>query len=529
MSSSPRETLSDDVDKKESTSTSGILTDEERRLAEATDLAEPVTTKKELWGWYTFAWAMDGYTAATSSVFQPLIIAAMATAGGRSTIDHMSKCDSSAACEVLFGTVWVTPTSYSLYSSAIAVLVQAFITISLGAFADHSRNSKVYMFFFVFVGCISVMLWLALIDNTWYYGANILNIVGNVCYGAAYVFYVSYIPKLARNHPEVLAATTEEEKDEKMVFRTSRISIFGNAFGFFGGFIQMILGVGVLLGMHQTLLSLRVATFVGGVWWAIFSIVPIFLLKRRPGPPLPKGEYFIIYSWKQMYKKFRYAYKLAHLFILLLFWFFVSDAASTILKVAVLFAQNEVNVSSTMILIGAMVELLAAVPGMLIWHWIQGRFKLKLKTIIFAVTMLAGFVPLYVLGGLAPTPGGFKSTPEFIFLCAYYGLMQPALVAFSRALYSQLIPKGHENEMFSLFSITTAGGGWIGPLITGAIGDATGQMRYSMIFVAATMYVPLVLLYFLDVDKGLAQARLFTEQEKAEEEAKNTMELETKS
>jgi hypothetical protein len=53
-----------------------------------------------------------------------LIIAAMATAGGRSTVDHMSKCDSSAMCEVLFGTVWVTPTSYSLYSSAISVLVQ---------------------------------------------------------------------------------------------------------------------------------------------------------------------------------------------------------------------------------------------------------------------------------------------------------------------------------------------------------------------------------------------------------------------
>lgn len=158
--------------------------------------------------------------------------------------------------------------------------------------------------------------------------------------------------------------------------------------------------------MHQTLLSLRVATFVGGVWWGVFSLVPIFWLKRRPGPPLPKGEYFIFYSWKQMYKKFRYAYKLAQLFILLLFWFFVSDAASTILKVAVLFAQNEVGVSSTMILIGAMVELLCAVPGMLIWHWVQGRFKLSLKTIIIAVTMLAGFVPLYVLGGLAPTPGG---------------------------------------------------------------------------------------------------------------------------
>ncbi|KAH8551293.1 autophagy-related protein 22-like protein [Umbelopsis sp. PMI_123] len=489
MGSSIQEVIPDDIIKKDTISTSGVPSHEEQQLVMITTSNEPVTTPKELWGWYTFGWAADSYTAATSSVFQPLIISAMATAGGRSTIDHASQCTSSTACEVLFGTVWVSPTSYSLYSSAIAVLVQAFITISLGALADHS----------------------ALTDPTWYYGANVLNIVGNVAYGAAYVFYASYIPKLARNHPDVLNATTEQEREEKMAFRTSRISIFGNTFGVFGGFIQMVIGVGILLAMNQTLFSLKVATFVGGVWWGLFAIIPVFLLKRRPGPPLPKGEYFLLYSWKKIYQRFRYAYKLAHLFLFLLFWFFVSDAASTILKVAILFAQNEVQVSSTMILIGAIVDLVCAIPGMLIWHWIQTRFKLSVKTIIFCVTVAVGFIPLYIIGGLAPTPGGFKTAPEFIFLCAVYGFMQPALVAFSRALFSELIPKGHENEMFSLFSITTAGGGWIGPLIAGAVGDATGSQRYAMIFVVATMYIPLILLYFIDVKKGISQARSFTE------------------
>lgn len=51
--------------------------------------------------------------------------------------------------------------------------------------------------------------------------------------------------------------------------------------------------------MNQTLYSLKVATFVGGVWWALFAIPSVFLLKRRPGPPLPKGENYITYSWKQ--------------------------------------------------------------------------------------------------------------------------------------------------------------------------------------------------------------------------------------
>ncbi|KAH8551292.1 autophagy-related protein 22-like protein [Umbelopsis sp. PMI_123] len=525
MNSSIQEDIYDDLAPKDTTSTYEFAEQEEQHLIATNTSKELVATNKEIWGWYMFGWAADGYTAATSGVFQPIIISSMATAGGRSTIDHTSKCTSSTACEVLFGTVWVSPTSYSLYSSAIAVVVQVFITISLGALADHSGNAKIYMFIFVLFGCISVMLWLALIDPTWYVGANILNIVGNVTYGAAYVFNAGYLPKLARNHPDVLNATTEQERGEKLVFRTSRISIFGSAFGFFGGFVQMIIGVGILLAMNQTLFSVRLATFVGGVWWAVFAFVPMILLKRRPGPPLPKGEHYLTYPWKQMYKRFRYAYKLSQLFLFLLFWFFVSDAASTVIQVAVLFAQNEVHVSSTMILIGALVELISAVPGMLIWHWIQRRFKISVKTIIFIVTLLAGFVPLYIIGGLAPTPGGFKTAPEFIFLCAYYALMQPALNAFSRALFSELVPKGHENEMFSLFAVTMAGGGWIGPLVSGAVGDATGSQRYSMIFVVASMYIPLILFYFVDVSKGVSQARLFVEPEKYRKVYRDSTEL----
>lgn len=188
----------------------------------------------------------------------------------------------------------------------------------MGAIADHSGYAKVYLFSFAYLCCLSVVLWIALHDPRLYYAANILNIIGNVCYGSAFVFYTSYIPKLARNHPEVLNASSTSEKLERLTFRTSRISIFGSAFGFFGGFIQMLIGVGmythvraayflsltlytigVLFALNETLFSLNLATCIGGIWWAVFAIPAIFLLKRRPGPPLPKGENYVLYSWKK--------------------------------------------------------------------------------------------------------------------------------------------------------------------------------------------------------------------------------------
>lgn len=51
--------------------------------------------------------------------------------------------------------------------------------------------------------------------------------------------------------------------------------------------------------MNQSLLGLLAATSVGGAWWAIFTLIPLFFLKSRQGPPLPKGESYLTYPWKR--------------------------------------------------------------------------------------------------------------------------------------------------------------------------------------------------------------------------------------
>jgi hypothetical protein len=62
-------------------------------------------------------------------------------------------------------------------------------------------------------------------------------------------------------------------------------------------------------------------------------------------------------------------------------------------------------------------------------------------------------------------------------------------------------------------------------IVTIIIGDATGSQRYSMIFVVASMYIPLILFYFVDVSKGVSQARLFVEPEKYRKVYRDSTEL----
>jgi hypothetical protein len=90
----------------------------------------------------------------------------MATLGGRSTLDHTKACTSETDCEVLFGSVWVSPTSYSLYSSAISVAVQVRINwtnfrhkmfMGINHTLTKINNTGIHYYLF---GCISRSFWL---------------------------------------------------------------------------------------------------------------------------------------------------------------------------------------------------------------------------------------------------------------------------------------------------------------------------------------------------------------------------------
>jgi hypothetical protein len=91
----------------------------------------------------------DGWTAASSSVFMPIIMSTMGTLGGKNGRDPTKPCNLVDPCYVLFGSAHVSPSSYALYITAIAVLVQVrYILIDLTSSTQYffSRFSRVLIF-----------------------------------------------------------------------------------------------------------------------------------------------------------------------------------------------------------------------------------------------------------------------------------------------------------------------------------------------------------------------------------------------
>ncbi|KAG2174753.1 hypothetical protein INT43_005811 [Umbelopsis isabellina] len=403
--------------------------------------------QREIWGWYAYSWAVDGWTAASASVFMPLIISTMAYTGGRNVVDPAKPCNLAQPCMVKLGTSEVTPSSYTLYVTAIAILIQAIIYIQLGAVADHS---------------------------------------GEFSY---------YLPKLARNTPSVRDEKDPVERAKKLTLQTSNISLSGFTAGYVGGMIQMGLSIGesqmsqscVLYAMGSSFKGLIIGCAIGGIWWSLFTIIPHIFVTRRRGPLLPKGENYFTYPWKRLGKTMRRISHLSHLFQYLLMWLFLSDGLYTILKVAVLFAQTVVRASSLVILTGSLLTMAVGGPSTVLWKWIERRYSIRPKIMLIILSLLICFIPLYSLVGLSPNVAG-------------------GTLAYARSTFAEIVPIGRENEMYSMFLITQGGGGWIGPLITGVITDKTGNMRYCDLVILVFILVAVIWLYFINIEEAKKQA-----------------------
>jgi len=89
---------------------------------------------------------------------------------------------------------------------------------------------------------------------------------------------------------------------------------------------------------------------------------------------------------------------------------------------------------------------------------------------------------------------------------AVIGIVLGGSQALSRSLYSLMIPKGQESEFFSIYEISDKGTSWLGPLMFGLAFTLTKSYRLAILSVATFMIVGLVLLFFVNVNKGLREA-----------------------
>ncbi|KAI1261729.1 autophagy-related protein 22-like protein [Xylariaceae sp. FL1019] len=317
---------------------------------------------------------------------------------------------------------------------------------------------------------------------------------------------------------------THEELTSIELKLSTQISARGIGIGYGAALFVQCVSILVLLAMKSSIWSQRLVLLFIGSWWAIFTIPAAFWLRPRPGPPLPSSGYkgskgwlhYIVYSWKNLFRTVKLAGRLLDIVLFLGSWFLLSDAIATTSSTAILFAKTQLRMQPWALGLINVISTSTGVIGALSWSFISRHFNLKPHQTILGCIALFELIPIYGLLGYLPIVQrwgviGLQRPWEMYPLAAIYGFVLGGLSSYCRSLFGELIPPGSEAAFYALYAITDKGSSVFGPVIVGAIIDASGEIRPAFWFLAVLVGLPGPLIYFVNVERGKSEGEKLAE------------------
>ncbi len=420
----------------------------------STEVDEPAqpSTRRERVGWYFYDWANSAFSTTVIAVFlAPFLTGIAENAAGCGT--DANPCD----IERLYPLgIPVAVGSFYAYCLSLSVVLQVLVLPITGAIADRSAHRRRLLALFAYLGSGTTIAFFFLTGDRYLLG-GLLFIIANIAFGASIVVYNSFLPSLAG----------PDDRD--------RVSSIGWALGYIGGGLLLLINLGALIaaGDDNAGLVARWSLVSAGVWWAVFTTLPLAMLKERPAPAGEARGPILTDGFRQLGKTLRElkAYPLS-LFFLIAFLVY-NDGIQTVIGTASLYADNYLKLSEAVRAQTILLVQFMAFGGALLLGWLAKRFgawKTVLASLVLwtIVVSIAYFLPV---GEALP----------FMALGLLLGIVLGGSQALSRSLFSQLIPKGKEGEYFGFYEISDKGTSWLGPLLFGLTFQATGSYQTAII------------------------------------------------
>jgi UMF1 family MFS transporter len=444
----------------------------------AAETAPGPSTRRERVGWYFYDWANSAFSTTVISVFLGPYLTSIA--------ENAAGCGSDAnPCDVErlhpLG-IPVAPGSVFAYAVSLSVILQVIVLPVAGAIADRSSHKKQLLALFAYIGAGSTIALLFLTGERYLLGAGLF-ILANIAFGASIVVYNSFLPQLA--DPD----------------RRDSVSSIGWAIGYIGGGLLLLFNLLAIVLGGDNVDKAEVARWSivsAGVWWAVFTTLPLVTLKNRPAVAGEHRGSVLTDGFRQLGHTLRSlkAYPLT-LFFLIGFLVY-NDGIQTVITMASVFADKQLGLSQDVQLQTILLVQFLAFGGALLLGRLAksfGAWKTVLGSLVLwtIVLVLAYFLPAH-------------QPLAFMALGLLLGIVLGGSQALSRSLFSQLIPKGREGEYFGLYEISDKGTSWLGPLLFAAAYDATESYRVAIISLIAFFVIGFVALLAVPIRRAIEAA-----------------------
>ncbi|MGI8995197.1 MAG: MFS transporter [Pyrinomonadaceae bacterium] len=439
----------------------------------------PKNDRREIFGWLMYDWANSGfYTTVVGVLLGPYLTSlAQAHVGENGTVLSLGPLGA------------VTAKSFYFYCVAIAVFMQVFFLPVLGAIADYSNLKKRLMVVFCYLGVAATCL-MFFVTGRLYLLGGLLFIVANLSFGAAIVFYNSFLPEI----------TTEDQRD--------KISSRGFALGYLGGGILLALNMALIQFAPRfgisTGLAVRLSLLSAGLWWGGFALITFQRLRARAaGRQLPPGANYLTIGFSEIKSTFRVLRKLRETLKYLIGYLFYNDGIQTVISASSIFIAQELFVSrgqeaSQSFLIGIFLLVqFVAIFGALLFErvasWLGTKQAIMISLGIWAVIVIYAY-------------GFLQTQTQAWMMAACIAIVLGGSQALSRSLFSRMIPQGREASFFGIYEISERGTSWMGPVLFGIVVGATNSYRQAILSLIVFFVVGLIILSLTDTDKAIHDA-----------------------
>ena len=437
---------------------------------------------REQRSWYFYDWANSAYVTTTATVLMAPYLTSVATAAACPGLADGATCTETLS---VVG-IPISPGSLFAYTATVSTIVSALVLIVVGGIADRSPRPTRMLAGFAWLGAVAASAMFFVMGTDWQLGVVLL-IVANLALGSSLVIYDSLLVRIA----------TPDDRD--------RVSSKGWGFGYLGGGI--LLALNFLLDIFHTRLGLdratstRVSLMSAGLWWGLFTIIPVRGLRHVGGtlaPPVARSRGVVGGSFAQLTDTFRELRLFPQTMLFLLAYLFYNDGIQTVIGNSSLYGIEELEFSQQTVLGIFLFVQFVAFGGSALF----GRVAERIGAWRTVLVSLAIWTVIVVVAFFVPA----RSVVLFVALALFIGLVLGGSQALSRSLYSQLIPRGREAEFFSLYQAMERGTSWFGTLTFGLVYQFSHSYRWAIVALVVFFVVGGVLLSRVRMREGIIAA-----------------------
>lgn len=427
---------------------------------------------REQLGWCWYDWANSPFATTVLAIFLGPYLTALA----RASADPAGFVHP-LGVPVLAGAVYP-------YAVSLSALLQVVCLPLVGAVADYAGLKKPLLGAFAFLGAAATAAFYLVDAGRYLLGVGLF-LLASLAFSCSVVVYNAFLP-------EIVPAAERHH-----------LSSVGWAIGYLGGGLLLAANVGLVAQAERlgltTGLAVRISLASAGVWWGLFTVVPLLTLRerRRQRRP-PAGSSYLTAGFRQLGHTLREARRYPQTLLFLGAFLLYNDGIQTVIALSTQFAQEELGLPIATLTSVALMVQFVGIAGTLLFAGLARRVGAKAAVMVSLVGWSG--VLLYAYGFL-------RTDVQYAALGAVIALVLGGSQALSRSLFSQMVPAEQEAEYFGLYEVSERGTSWLGPLLFGLALQFTGSYRLSILSLIVFFVAGLALLSRVDVGRAVRAAQ----------------------